>query len=288
MEDSDSDESAGALVVDLSASTDDDNSREVATAANGTEEGKSPSAFNCELCSYGTETSRNLRRHVLRNHTGRQYRCAQCGSQFNRRDYVTTHQRKSARCQGCEVEDISEQLVRAGAEPQYRPSSSEATKPPVPSLAILPPRVQRYTAVRAAGIGNAAASTGRFAAYRFEPGWTVRSRFSPLAAGCRSELRIQLSPLRLPAPKPQMVDASTMTGTASLRALVMDSLRRLKMGVKMPLPFDEVPRLLLPLNVVEEPQPDQEVEVVPAGAALPLDPGLSDEEDDIGHRREPE
>ena len=31
-----------------------------------------------------------------------------------------------------------------------------------------------------------------------------------------------------------------------------------------------------------------EVEVVPAGAALPLDPGLSDEEDDIGHRREPE
>ena len=31
-----------------------------------------------------------------------------------------------------------------------------------------------------------------------------------------------------------------------------------------------------------------EVEVVPAGAALPLDPGPSDEEDDIGHRREPE
>ena len=30
-----------------------------------------------------------------------------------------------------------------------------------------------------------------------------------------------------------------------------------------------------------------EVEVVPAGAALPLDPGPSDGEDDIGHRREP-
>ena len=30
-----------------------------------------------------------------------------------------------------------------------------------------------------------------------------------------------------------------------------------------------------------------EVEVVPAGAALPLDPGPSDEEDDIDHQREP-
>ena len=79
-----------------------------------------------------------------------------------------------------------------------------------------------------------------------------------------------------------------MTGTASLRALVMDSLRHLRMGVRVPLPFDEVPRLLLPLNVMEEPQPEQEVEAVPAGAALPLDPGPSDEEDDIGHRREPE
>ena len=160
-------------------------------------------------------------------------------------------------------------------------------EPPAPSLATLPPRVQRYTAAQAAGIGCAAASTGRFAAYRFEPGWTVRSRVSPLAAGCRSELRIQLSPLRLPAPRPQMVDASTMTGTASLRALVMDSLRHLRMGVRVPLPFDEVPRLLLPLNVMEEPQPNQ-VEVVPAGAALPLDPGPPDEESDIGHRREPE
>ena len=75
-----------------------------------------------------------------------------------------------------------------------------------------------------------------------------------------------------------------MTGTASLRALVLDSLQHLMMGVEVPLPFDEAPRLLA-LDVVEEPQPDQ-AEVVPAGAALPLDPGPSDEEDDIGHRRE--
>ena len=83
-----------------------------------------------------------------------------------------------------------------------------------------------------------------------------------------------------------MVDASTMTGTAPLQALVLDSLRHVTMGVEIPLPFDEAPQFVT-LNVVEEPQPDQ-AEVVPDGAALPLDPGPSDEEVDIGHRREPE
>ena len=83
-----------------------------------------------------------------------------------------------------------------------------------------------------------------------------------------------------------MVDASTMTGIAPLQALILDLLRHATLGVEMPLPSDEVPQFVT-LNVVEEPQPDQ-AEVVPAGAALPLDPGPSDEEVDIGHRREPE
>ena len=139
LEDSDSDESAGMLVVDLSASTDDDGYREVAAAAAGTGKAKPPSAFNCELCSYGTDKSRNLQRHILRSHTGRQYRCAQCGSQFNRRDYVKTHQRKSARCQGCEIEDISERLARAGTELPYRPSSSGATAMVPPCLLYTSP-----------------------------------------------------------------------------------------------------------------------------------------------------
>ena len=66
----------------------------------------------------------------------------------------------------------------------------------------------------------------------------------------------------------------------------MDSLRHATLGVAMPLPSDKVPQFVT-LDVVEEPQPDQ-AEAVPAGAALPLDPGPSDEEDNIGHRREPE
>ena len=36
-----------------------------------------------------------------------------------------------------------------------------------------------------------------------------------------------------------MVDASTMTGRASLRALVADDMRSITMGVVMPLPFDD-------------------------------------------------
>ena len=36
-----------------------------------------------------------------------------------------------------------------------------------------------------------------------------------------------------------MVDASTMTGRASLRALVADAMRSITMGVVMPLPFDD-------------------------------------------------
>ena len=39
-----------------------------------------------------------------------------------------------------------------------------------------------------------------------------------------------------------MVDASTMTGRASLRALVVDAMRHITMGVVMPLPFDEGPQ----------------------------------------------
>ena len=107
LEDSDSNESVGMLVVNLSASTDDDGYCEVAAAAAGMGKAKPPPAFNCELCSYGTDKSRNLQRHILRNHTGRQYRCAQCGSQFNSCDYVKTHQGRSGQCQGCEIEYIS-------------------------------------------------------------------------------------------------------------------------------------------------------------------------------------
>ena len=36
-----------------------------------------------------------------------------------------------------------------------------------------------------------------------------------------------------------MVDASTMTGRASLRALVVNAMRSITMGVVMPLPFDD-------------------------------------------------
>ena len=39
-----------------------------------------------------------------------------------------------------------------------------------------------------------------------------------------------------------MVDASTMTGRASLRALVADAMRSITMGVVMPLPFDDGPQ----------------------------------------------
>ena len=95
LEDSDSDKSVGVLVVDLSASIDDDGYCKAVAAATEVKKAKPPSAFNCELCSYGTDKSRNLQRHILRNHTRRQYRCAQCGSQFNRHDCVKTHQRRS-------------------------------------------------------------------------------------------------------------------------------------------------------------------------------------------------
>ena len=39
-----------------------------------------------------------------------------------------------------------------------------------------------------------------------------------------------------------MVDASTMTGRASLRALIADAMRHITMGVVMPPPFDEGPQ----------------------------------------------
>ena len=70
-EDSDSDESEGVLVVDLSASTYDDVYCKAATATAGSEKAKPPPAFNCELCSYGTDKVEHLQRHILRNHTGR-------------------------------------------------------------------------------------------------------------------------------------------------------------------------------------------------------------------------
>ena len=90
---SDSDESEEVLVIDMMASTDDDGYCEAAAETAGSRKAKPLPAFNCELCSYGTDKVENLQRHVLRNHTGRQYRCAKCGSQFKRRDYVKTHQR---------------------------------------------------------------------------------------------------------------------------------------------------------------------------------------------------
>ena len=39
-----------------------------------------------------------------------------------------------------------------------------------------------------------------------------------------------------------MVDASTMTGRASLRAIVADAMRSITMGVVMPLPIDDGPQ----------------------------------------------
>ena len=41
--------------------------------------------------------------------------------------------------------------------------------------------------------------------------------------------------------RPEMVDASTMTGRASLRALIADAMQHITMGVVIPLPFDEGP-----------------------------------------------
>ena len=41
-----------------------------------------------------------------------------------------------------------------------------------------------------------------------------------------------------------MVDASTMTGTASLRALVADAMRSITIGVVMPLPFNDGSQVL--------------------------------------------
>ena len=235
---SDSDESEGVLVIDMSTSTDDDGYCEAAAETAGLGRARPLPAFNCEICSYGTDKVENLQRHILRNHTGRKYRCAQCGSQFNRRDYVKNHQRRSPRCQGCEIEDISERLAHAGTELHHRPPRSGATAvvPPVPLLAPSPPRVQRYDryfASLAAEVGRAAISAGRFA-YRFEPGLTAYSRSSPRVARCRSELLVQISPLRLPEPGPPMVEAATQTGVASLRALVTDALRHITLGIAMP------------------------------------------------------
>ena len=54
-----------------------------------------------------------------------------------------------------------------------------------------------------------------------------------------------------------MVDASTMTGSASLRALVADAMRHITLGVIVQLPFDEGPQAVtLEVQEVGE-QPDQ-------------------------------
>ena len=58
-----------------------------------------------------------------------------------------------------------------------------------------------------------------------------------------------------------MVDASTMTGTASLRALVADAMRSITMGVVMPLPFDDGSQVLtFEVDEADEPPAAQDPE----------------------------
>ena len=58
-----------------------------------------------------------------------------------------------------------------------------------------------------------------------------------------------------------MVDASTMTGTASLRALVADALRSIALGVTMPLPFDDGSQVLtFEVDEADEPPAAQDPE----------------------------
>ena len=61
-----------------------------------------------------------------------------------------------------------------------------------------------------------------------------------------------------------MVDASTMTGRASLRALIADAMRHISIGVVMPLPFDEGPQAVTfeVQEVGEPPAPQDPQEVV--------------------------
>ena len=55
-----------------------------------------------------------------------------------------------------------------------------------------------------------------------------------------------------------MVDASTMTGSASLLALVADAMRHFTLGVIVPLPFDEGPQAVtMEVQKVGE-QPDHQ------------------------------
>ena len=77
-----------------------------------------------------------------------------------------------------------------------------------------------------------------------------------------------------------MVDASTMTGTASLRALVADAMRSIALGVKMPLPFDDGSQVLtFEVEEADEPpaaqDPEEEADEE-SGLSEPEDPRPED------------
>ena len=77
-----------------------------------------------------------------------------------------------------------------------------------------------------------------------------------------------------------MVDASTMTGTASLRALVADALRSIALGVTMPLPFDDGSQVLtFEVDEADEPpaaqDPEEEADEE-SGLSEPEDPRPED------------
>ena len=79
-----------------------------------------------------------------------------------------------------------------------------------------------------------------------------------------------------------MVDASTMTGTASLRALVDDALRSIVLGVTMPMPFADGSQALR-FEVDEAAEPPAEAAEPPAAQdpeeEAAEESGLSEPED---------
>ena len=77
-----------------------------------------------------------------------------------------------------------------------------------------------------------------------------------------------------------MVDASTMTGTASLRALVANAMRSIALGVTMPLPFDDGSQVLtFEVDEADEPpaaqDPEEEADEE-SGQSEPEDPRPED------------
>ena len=72
-----------------------------------------------------------------------------------------------------------------------------------------------------------------------------------------------------------MVDASTQTGRASLRALIADAMRHITMGVVVPPPFDEGPQDVT-FEVEEAGQPPAAPDPEEEAGEAPDQPELED------------